>query len=630
MRRVRGQTIGYLSILAGSFLLAMAAGWLGTQIDNYAYDWMFRSYRPPPWQPQSILLTADEASLAETGGMRHLRRSLAEALERAVAGRPKAVAIDVILADESDPSDDAALEAAFRKIPNLVLSCELVEEGRRWEDPLPRFRRWAAAVGHVHGDPGPLDGVSRLVPLEKASPRDRRWALALEAFRLSRNVDAVVESPDDLQVGRLRIPARRSDSRFLRIRYLPPPSEDSFALPRISFKQLKENPALAAQFQDKVVFVGITAQSAMRDRLMTPYSHGQFMPGIEIHANIFETLSQGQFLTSARLLAVAGLCLVLAAAGVSVFAFRSGWQAYALAAVVLMAAHVVPYLLFTRNVVLPYFAPVSSAWLSVVGAAAFHFLAVRRQLRRSESEKARYQQAMHFVSHEMRTPLTAIQGSSELMSRYTLSEDKRRQIADLINSESKRLARMIETFLNVERLSAGEMELKREVFQAQDILAGCIERTRPLADRKQIRVRLEPIPQASLIGDRELMEYAIYNLLTNAVKYSPAETEVTVSARRDDGRLRLSVKDQGIGMDRHEVRKIFQRFYRTRKAEASGETGTGIGLSIVEQIVTHHGGKIEVTSAPGKGSCFTLVLPAQEEFAPRRQDLAKAAKKHIE
>ena len=75
--------------------------------------------------------------------------------------------------------------------------------------------------------------------------------------------------------------------------------------------------------------------------------------------------------------------------------------------------------------------------------------------------------------------------------------------------------------------------------------------------------------------------------------------------------MRLSVKDQGIGMEQHELRKIFQKFYRTSRAEKSGIVGTGIGLSIVEQIVTHHGGRIEVTSAPGKGSCFTLVLPAQ-------------------
>ena len=74
--------------------------------------------------------------------------------------------------------------------------------------------------------------------------------------------------------------------------------------------------------------------------------------------------------------------------------------------------------------------------------------------------------------------------------------------------------------------------------------------------------------------------------------------------------MRLSVRDQGIGMDEKELRNIFQKFYRTKKAEASGEVGTGIGLSIVEQIVHHHGGRMEVTSTPGKGSCFTMVLPA--------------------
>ena len=105
------------------------------------------------------------------------------------------------------------------------------------------------------------------------------------------------------------------------------------------------------------------------------------------------------------------------------------------------------------------------------------------------------------------------------------------------------------------------------------------------------------------------MEYAFYNLLTNAVKYSPQQTEVTAAATRHNGDIRISVQDQGIGMDQKEVSKIFQKFYRTKKAEESGEAGTGIGLSIVEQIVVQHGGTIEVKSRPGEGSCFTLVLP---------------------
>ena len=88
-------------------------------------------------------------------------------------------------------------------------------------------------------------------------------------------------------------------------------------------------------------------------------------------------------------------------------------------------------------------------------------------------------------------------------------------------------------------------------------------------------------------------------------------TEVTASAWRDDGSVRIAVKDQGIGMDQTEVKQIFQKFYRTKKAEESGEAGTGIGLSIVQQIVEQHGGRIEVTSRPGAGSCFTVVVPSR-------------------
>jgi two-component system sensor histidine kinase SenX3 len=155
------------------------------------------------------------------------------------------------------------------------------------------------------------------------------------------------------------------------------------------------------------------------------------------------------------------------------------------------------------------------------------------------------------------------------------------------------------------------MELRREPFEADELVAACVARVRPLAERKNIRVEVEPIEDGALEGDRELMEYAIYNLLTNAVKYSPPDTQVTVSGKRQGSRVRIAVRDQGYGMDREELRHIFTKFYRTRRAEASGEKGTGIGLSIVREIVTQHGGSIEVESEPGKGSCFTVVLPAR-------------------
>ncbi len=160
------------------------------------------------------------------------------------------------------------------------------------------------------------------------------------------------------------------------------------------------------------------------------------------------------------------------------------------------------------------------------------------------------------------------------------------------------------------------MELKREAFDLCEIVQACVARARPLAERKNIRIQSQEL-EGSLEGDRELMEYAVYNLLTNAVKYSPAETQITVTSRTAGTQLKLSVEDQGIGMDAKELRQIFQKFYRTKRAEASGEAGTGIGLAIVEQIVHHHGGKMEVTSQPGRGSCFTVVFAARGS-EPRR------------
>ena len=242
MRRPSRQTAIYLALLAGSFIVAVTAGWtsFGAQIDNDAYDWMFRLYQPRPWQTESILLAIDEPSLNAYGGVSHLRKPLAEALERISAVSPKTVAVDLILADNTDPGTDARLEAAMRGTRNLVLACQLLPDGSAWEDPLPRFRAHAAALGHVHAEPDELDSVGRKIPLEKATAHDRRWALSLEAYRLSRGAQ-IVESPTDLEIGGRVIPSARAGGRLMRIRYVPP----GMSIPRVSLKTLLDHPQLA-------------------------------------------------------------------------------------------------------------------------------------------------------------------------------------------------------------------------------------------------------------------------------------------------------------------------------------------------------------------------------------------------
>lgn len=605
--------LAYLGLLAGVFAIAVTASWMfGVPVDNTSYDEMFRLYQPAAWQPHSVILAIDEPTLLAYGGMLHLRPALARGLRLVNAASPKAIAVDVILADLGEAAENRQLADTLREIPHLVLASELIGNPPRWEDPRPEFTRAADSLGHVYAQPD-ADAVTRVIPLDKHAGHEQRWALALEAFRVSRGA-TILESPLDLEVGGATIPFRRSpDGRLMRVRYLPP----SMQLERISLQELLEHPqCCAAKFAGKVVFVGVTATSEVRDRLSTPYSAGSTTTGIEIHAQAFETIEQGLFIRDVPESWPPLLSLLLVAAVGAAFFWLPGWKAYAGGAAVILAAYGTPYIFFTHRLVFPFSMPAAAGTLGFAAAAAWNTLVVRRSLLRSEAERTRYQQAMHFVTHEMRTPLSAIQGSSELISRFPLTEDKRKQIALLINSESKRLARMVEIFLNVERLSAGQMELKREDIPVKELVDVCVERTRPLAERKHIGLALNPIGEdLRLTGDRELMEYACYNLLTNAVKYSPQQTQVTVSGWKDNGNIRLAIKDQGIGMDQKEVKKIFQKFYRTRKAEESGEAGTGIGLSIVQQIVEQHGGVIEVVSQPGAGSCFTMVIPgtAQHE-----------------
>jgi signal transduction histidine kinase len=147
-------------------------------------------------------------------------------------------------------------------------------------------------------------------------------------------------------------------------------------------------------------------------------------------------------------------------------------------------------------------------------------------------------------------------------------------------------------------------------MDAGSLIDTCIARASGLADSKAIRIDWPGAPDLTLQADRELLEYAVYNLLTNAIKYSPRESTVRISARRDGAAVRISVADQGIGMSKDEVKRLFQKFYRTERAEKSGIQGTGIGLSIVKEIVTLHGGSIIVESAPEQGSTFTVTLPA--------------------
>ncbi len=573
-------------VSAAAFLVALLVSWtpLGGQFDNDSYDWMSRLFPASSEDVQAVVIGIDETTLQESGGMRSIRTLLAEVLEQiGSASRPKAVAIDFTLADRGDPRENARLANAMSKIPNLVLATDIAQNGAGWQDPLPAFAQRAKALGHVHVDPDP---VCRWVQLDKAAGHIRRWAMGMEALAPG---TIAREEGDAITWADYPIPSHR-----IRIVF-------SGQIPKITPGQIS-----AERLDGKYVFVGATALTAARDRLMTPL--GSMMAGVEMNAELAETLRTGRFRVDpspAALLLIQVLFAALAAFAVQ----RLGYWA---AALVVGAAMLLPLAVFRSGVVLPVFSLASTTWLPALAAGVLHFRATRTKLAAAEADRSRYQKAIHWVTHEMRTPLSAIQGSSELMTRYALPVEKQRQIADMINSESKRLAQMIQTFLNVERMSSGQLQIKSEVFAVTDLCDICIRRAAPLAGQKNQRIidLTQEASEVCLSGDRELMEFAVYNLLTNAIKYSPEGTEIRLSAKQDNGWLRLSVIDQGMGIEPEDLKRLGTKFFRTQGAEESGIQGTGIGLSIVGEILTAHKGKLEISSNPGQGSSFTIILPA--------------------
>jgi len=240
----------------------------------------------------------------------------------------------------------------------------------------------------------------------------------------------------------------------------------------------------------------------------------------------------------------------------------------------------------------------------------YQLLWARKEFTKSEARRRRSQQQFEMATHEMRTPLTAIQASSELLSRYPLGEEKRKEMVGLIFEESQRLGKLVERFLRVERLSAGEIELRLTKVNVSSLLAETVRRVQTVADRKGIQLIYEGSADIEIDADRELLEFAVSNLITNAVKYSPSGTSVRVALESSGDRVQIHIADSGPGMSEQESRRIFERFYRTESARQSDAPGFGLGLAIAREIAVHHGGEMQLATRPGSGSRFTISLPA--------------------
>jgi PAS domain S-box-containing protein len=238
------------------------------------------------------------------------------------------------------------------------------------------------------------------------------------------------------------------------------------------------------------------------------------------------------------------------------------------------------------------------------------------ELERLNQSKSRF---LSTISHEFRTPLTAIIGYSELLAGNA-SDPAVTEDAAVIHREASRLNRLVDDIVLVDRMDDEQMSVKMTSVDCNTLAQDVVETFRPLTNRHQFSLALDP----SLLpvdGDRDRLSQALTNLVSNAVKYSPAGGMVTIVTRNDGDDVVVSVRDEGIGVARDDLARIFDRFERVETGIAGRIAGTGLGLSIAQEIAMLHGGRLWAESKPRRGSTFHLVIPAAtSRESARRQD----------
>ena len=216
------------------------------------------------------------------------------------------------------------------------------------------------------------------------------------------------------------------------------------------------------------------------------------------------------------------------------------------------------------------------------------------------------------VSHELRTPLTAIQGLSETLIEFpNLVQEKRAYFIDVIHTHSIRLESIIENLLTLSKIEK-ETEIDEIDFVDESItlaLSNAIFLCKDKALKRNISIILNNAEDITFKHNSSLIEQAIINLLNNAIKYSDGDSEIKITAIKQDNEIKISVEDKGSGIPEEHLSRLFERFYRVDKARSRQLGGTGLGLSIVKHIALAHKGVVTVSSEINKGSIFSLILP---------------------
>ncbi|MDP2957265.1 MAG: HAMP domain-containing sensor histidine kinase, partial [Longimicrobiales bacterium] len=246
--------------------------------------------------------------------------------------------------------------------------------------------------------------------------------------------------------------------------------------------------------------------------------------------------------------------------------------------------------------------------VTVFGAYLLWF-DVRRELRLAELRS----QFVSSVSHELKTPLTAIRMFAETLALDSFQDPAaRREYIDTIVNETERLTRLLDNVLDLSKIERGQKQYRFRPTELPQVIDRCARMLQYPLQQRGFSLHVEAAEALPpMAADEDALEQAVLNLLTNAMKYSGESRDIDLRLRRADGEAIISVKDRGVGIPAPHKARVVEKFYRVPSAENAGIPGTGLGLTLVDHIVTAHGGRLDIESEPGLGSTFSIHLPLE-------------------
>lgn len=564
------------AVLGAAFVVvsvALATG-LPAALDLPVRDAFLRALPSRPVTDVAVV-AIDEEALAVEGPWPWPRIRLAAVAGATRQAGAKVLALDLLLVSPGDGDD--ALAASLQALPSVLAAGLDAKAG--WLLPAPALRG-AGRLAQTSFDVD-HDGVMRRLSTTKQ--RDGRSLPALSVAATS-----LASGGRPLPVGRVLVPDfRRRPS----------------GVPVVGAARLLSGGA-GGTLRGRVVFLGVTA-AGLGDRFVTPGSLSATPePGVLVHAATASCLLAGDLLGPVPPLA-SGL-LASALAGLVLLAGRDPSRHRRL---LLGVAALLPFGLGVPLLAAGLELPVAT----LTGAALLVLLAVEaRAARRGEREaaagealRAEELEARRVAVHEMKTPLTAVRGLTQLLSGFDLSPQERARVVAMVGEETERLGGMIESLNAVEKMRLADFDA---TARPVDLGALAERRGAAIGAGAAGRVSTEAEAGVAVLGDEGLLARVVDNLVSNALKFSPASSQVRIAVRRNDRDALLTVTDEGPGIPEAERSRVFGRF--VRGSGAGGAEGLGLGLSLVHEVVTWHRGRVSVRAADGTGSVFEVVLPA--------------------